>query len=81
MSSTFSPGVEVEIDALEDFVPEGDELFLREFRLLEFSVQRKFNRAGHHQLLARIFRDRAADFAFVESDVVELPLDGAQAKR
>ena len=45
----------------------------------------KLDWAGHHQLLAGVFGDRAADFAFIEGDVIEFILDctqrGADARR
>jgi hypothetical protein len=70
--------VELEIHALQDFVPESDQFFLGEFLFLELSVHGEFHRTRHHQLLARIFRDGAADFAFIHSDVIQLFLDSTQ---
>src|SRR5713226_5724597 len=62
---------QLEIRALQDFVPEGDQLFLAQFCLLEFSVHREFYWARQDQFLPRIFGDGTADFSFVHREVVE----------
>src|SRR6267378_4313391 len=67
-----------EIGAFENLFPEGNQIFLGEFRFLEFSVHREFDGAGHHQLLTGIFRDSSPNFALVEGDVIEFFLDGTQ---
>src|SRR5437588_484607 len=69
----------LEIRALQDLVPEGDQLFLAQLQLLEFSVQRKFHGTGQHEFLAGILGHGAADLTFINSDVVEFFLRGAEA--
>src|SRR6201987_5289236 len=72
------PGANFEVGAVQDFVPEREQVLLGEFGLLEFPVHGKFDGAGHYQLLARIFRHGAADLVAFEGDVFELVLNGAQ---
>src|SRR6266404_2077693 len=69
-------GDTVKVGAIENHVPEREQVFLGEFGLFEFAVHRKFDRAGHHQLLAWILGDSAADLILFECDVVEFALDG-----
>ena len=67
----FFAGLALEVGALQDFLPEFEELFLGEFGFLELSVHGKFDGAGHDQFLARIFGDGAADFGFLEGEVIQ----------
>src|ERR1700730_12541177 len=71
-------GNTVKVGAIENHVPEREQVFLGGFCLLEFAVHGKFDRAGHHQLLAWILGDRTADLILFECKVIEFALDGAE---
>ena len=74
----FFSGGDVEVGTVQNHVPEGQQVFFRELHLLELAVHGEFNRAGHHQLLPGILCDGTTDFVALESEVIELVLDGAE---
>ena len=72
------PCSHLEVGAVEDLVPKSKQVFLGKFSLLELAIHRKFDRAGHHQLLTRVLGHSAANFVTLEREVLHLVLNGAQ---
>ena len=74
----FFAGPAFEVGALHDFLPELEELLLGKLGFLELAVHGKFDGAGHDQFLARIFGDGAADFRFLEGEIIYFFLGSAK---
>ena len=70
----------VEVGPIEYHVPKRQQMFFREFRFLELSIHRKLNRASHHQFLARILCDGAANFVAFQRDISQLLFNRAQRR-
>src|SRR5207245_8190529 len=71
------PCAHLEVGAVEDLVPKSKQVFLGKFSLLELAIHRKFDRAGHHQLLTRVLGHSAANLVTFERELPHLVLHAA----
>ena len=74
----FFARTDVEVGAIQDHVPESEQILLGELHLFELAVHGKLDRTGHDEFLTGIFGDGAADFIPFNGDVFQLVLDGPQ---
>ena len=71
-------GTHIELDSIENHVPEGKKMFFGEFRFLKLSVQGKFQRSRCHHFLPWKLRYRTPYLIVLDGYIAELFLDGAQ---